>query len=48
LMNAFLWITVIGWPVAAMWAIYALSQYRNDELRREFDYDRGYGRRYRY
>ncbi len=48
LMNALLWLTFIGWPVAAMWAIYALSQYRNDELRREFDYDRGYGRRYRY
>lgn len=48
LMNALLWMTVIGWPVAAIWAVYALSQYRNDELRREFDYDRGYGRRYRY
>lgn len=47
-MNALLWMTVIGWPVAAIWAVYALSQYRNDELRREFDYDRGYGRRYRY
>ncbi|NVJ97073.1 MAG: YqaE/Pmp3 family membrane protein [Alphaproteobacteria bacterium] len=50
IMNALLWMTVIGWPVAAIWAIYSLSQYRNDELRREFDYDRGYshGRRYRY
>jgi Mn2+/Fe2+ NRAMP family transporter len=44
LMNAFLWLTFIGWPVAAIWAVYALSQYRNDELRREFDYDRRYSR----
>lgn len=29
-----LWLTIIGWPVAALWAVYALGQYRNDELRR--------------
>lgn len=40
---AFLWMTIIGWPIAAMWAIYALSQYRNDELRADMEY----GRRYR-
>ncbi len=44
LMNALLWMTLIGWPVAAIWAVYALSQYRNDELREELDYSRG--RRY--
>lgn len=49
LMNALLWLTFIGWPVAAIWAVYALSQYRNEELRREFEYyDRGYRGRYRY
>jgi membrane protein required for beta-lactamase induction len=40
---ALLWLTIIGWPIAAMWAIYALSQYRNDELRADMEY----GRRYR-
>lgn len=46
---ALLWMTIIGWPVAAIWAVYALSQYRNDELRREMDYDRArYGRYDRY
>jgi len=39
---ALLWLTMIGWPIAAIWAVYALSQYRNDELRR----DMYYGRRY--
>jgi len=41
---ALLYMTFIGWPVASMWAIYALSQHRNDELRDEFDYSRGYRR----
>ena len=44
LFCALLWLTIIGWPVAAMWAIYSLSQYRNDELRREMEYGRRYGR----
>lgn len=44
LFCALLWLTVIGWPVAAIWAIYGLSQYRNEELRREVDYGRRYGR----
>ncbi len=44
LFCALLWLTIIGWPVAAIWAIYSLSQYRNDELRREMDYGRRYGR----
>jgi len=44
LFCAFLWLTIIGWPVAAIWAIYSLSQYRNEELRREMDYGRRYGR----
>ncbi len=35
LMCLLLWATLIGWPIAAIWAVYALSQYRNDELRRE-------------
>ena len=48
LMNLILLLTIIGWPVAAIWAVYALSQYRNDELRREFDHDRHYGRYSRY
>lgn len=48
LMNLILWMTFIGWPVAAIWAVYALSQYRNDELRREFDYERRYSRYSRY
>ena len=48
LMNLILWMTIIGWPVAAIWAVYALSQYRNDELRREFDHERRYGRYSRY
>jgi uncharacterized membrane protein YqaE (UPF0057 family) len=30
-----LMITLIGWPIAAIWAIYSLTQYRNDELRDE-------------
>ena len=44
LFCAFMWLTIIGWPIAAIWAIYALSQYRNEELRREMDYGRRYGR----
>ncbi len=44
LFCAFLWLTIIGWPVAAIWAIYSLSQYRNEELRREMDHGRRYGR----
>jgi len=44
LFCAFMWLTIIGWPVAAIWAIYALSQYRNEELRREMDYGRRYSR----
>jgi uncharacterized membrane protein YqaE (UPF0057 family) len=40
-----LWMTVIGWPVAAIWAVYALSQYRNEELYR--DYSRGFSQRHR-
>ncbi len=44
LFCALLWLTVIGWPVAAIWAVYSLSQYRNDELRREMEYGRRYGR----
>lgn len=35
LVCAFLWLTVIGWPVAAIWAVYSLSQYRNEELRHD-------------
>lgn len=41
---ALLWLTMIGWPVAAIWAVYALSQYRNEELRRDMEYGRGYHR----
>lgn len=37
-----LWATVIGWPVAAIWAVYSLSQYRNEQLRDEMQ-----GRYYR-
>lgn len=43
LFCAILWITIIGWPLAALWAVYSLSQYRNEEMRREMDY--GYRRR---
>ncbi|UTW56018.1 YqaE/Pmp3 family membrane protein [Kordiimonas sp. SCSIO 12610] len=32
---AILWMTIIGWPIAALWAVYSLSQYRNEELRRD-------------
>ncbi len=32
---AVLWLTIIGWPIAALWAVYSLSQYRNEELRRD-------------
>jgi Mn2+/Fe2+ NRAMP family transporter len=32
---ALLWLTIIGWPIAALWAVYSLSQYRNEELRRD-------------
>ena len=35
LLCAILWLTVIGWPIAAIWAVYSLTQYRNEELRRE-------------
>ena len=46
---ALLWITVIGWPVAAIWAVYALSQYRNEELYRDYSRDyRPSHRRYDY
>jgi len=24
-------VTVIGWPVAAIWSVYALSQYKTDQ-----------------
>lgn len=41
-----LWATVIGWPVAAIWAVYSLSQYRNEEMRRDMEYDRRYSRYY--
>lgn len=54
LFCALLLLTVIGWPVAAIWAVYALSQYRNEEMRRDMgygyrdgyrdDYRRDYGR----
>ena len=44
LFCALLMLTIIGWPLAAIWAVYALSQYRNDELRRELEYGRRYGR----
>ncbi len=27
-----LWATIIGWPIAVIWAVYALSQYRNETL----------------
>ncbi|WP_191249619.1 YqaE/Pmp3 family membrane protein [Kordiimonas sediminis] len=30
-----LMLTLVGWPVAAIWAVYSLSQYRNDQLRDE-------------
>ncbi|MCJ9428601.1 YqaE/Pmp3 family membrane protein [Kordiimonas marina] len=39
-----LWMTIIGWPVAAIWAVYALSQYRNEEMRRDMEYGRRYSR----
>ncbi len=29
---AILWLTMIGWPVAAIWAVYALGQYRTEEM----------------
>lgn len=41
---ALMWLTFIGWPVAAIWAVYALSQYRNEELRHEMEYGRRYNR----
>ena len=41
---AFLWLTIIGWPVAAIWGVYALSQYRNEELRKDLEYGRRYSR----
>lgn len=31
-----LWLTLIGWPIAALWAVYALSQYRNEEVMRDY------------
>lgn len=34
---ALLWLTLFAWPVAAIWAVYALTQYRNDQLRRELE-----------
>lgn len=47
LFCALLWMTIIGWPLAALWAVYSLSQYRNDSIRR--DMENGFGRRpYRY
>ncbi len=47
ILCAILWLTIIGWPVAAIWAVYALSQYRNDEIRDEFIQDRNFIRRSR-
>lgn len=38
----FLWIFFFTWPIAALWAVYALSQYRNDQLYAEMY---GHGRR---
>ena len=35
LLCAILWLTMIGWPIAAIWAVYSLTQYRNEELRKE-------------
>ncbi len=28
-------ITVIGWPIAAIWSVYALSQYKTDQKIKE-------------
>ena len=28
-------ITVIGWPIAAIWSVYALSQYKTDQKLKE-------------
>ena len=30
-------LTVIGWPVAAIWAVYALSQYKTDRKIEEWE-----------
>ena len=35
-----LMITLIGWPVAAIWAVYALGQYRNEQMMDEIHQDR--------
>lgn len=43
LLCLFLYITVLGWPIAAIWAVYSLSQYRNEQL--HYELTRG---RYRY
>lgn len=34
-------ITLIGWPVAAIWAVYALSQYKTDQKIEEMRNGRG-------
>lgn len=34
-------ITLIGWPVAAIWAVFALSQYKTDQKIEEMRNGRG-------
>jgi len=47
IMCLFLWATLIGWPVAAIWAVYSLTQYRNEQLVYDYEYgQRSHRRRY--
>lgn len=34
-----LYLTIIGWPVAALWAVYSLSQWRTDKKIEELKRD---------
>lgn len=36
-MCLMLQITIIGWPVAALWAVYALSQYKTEEKLKQIE-----------
>jgi len=37
-----LWLTIIGWIIAALWAIYAVADYEAEQKVREHEYRRHY------
>lgn len=45
IISIFLCITVIGWPISVIWAVYALSQYKTErQFNKALDRTRGEAR----